>query len=160
MLQIARLQPPIRNDIAGGGEFLASRGDRLHYGIDYQIAAGSHVLVAKTCEFVKVGQAYGDTPEFKYIEVRDGDVFVRYFYVQPNPALSSGTQLFEAEWIGCAQPIGQHYANGMQDHVHVEVFYTGEKALRIPNGVKFIYRPDKDRTYVDPAAYFRGEIIA
>ncbi|WP_299084872.1 hypothetical protein [uncultured Paraglaciecola sp.] len=158
MLVISRQQPPVRNDIAGSGEFLAQRGLRVHYGIDYQLAAGEAVLLARTCAFSKTGQAYSHAPEFRYIEFRDGAWFVRYFYVEPREALMVGDTMIEGEFIGKSQAVGQHYANGMQDHVHVEVFQPGDIGDTIPDEIKHTFDLKKNRTYVDPAAYFRSDL--
>lgn len=154
MLIATLCTPPIRNDQSGSGEFKASRAGRLHYGKDYYACPSSSVHISFDCEFVKVGQAYSSTDEYKYIELLDRDVYLRYFYVQPArlTRFIKGQALLAGEQIGITQDIAKYYQSPMQNHVHFECFKIGKVDLDLDT----VYDSKKNRTYINPDDYLKG----
>ena len=156
MLVSSLSQPPLRHDVQGNGAFLASRGNRPHYGTDFYAYPGAPIHVKYDCELVRVGQAYSSTKRYNLIELIDGPLFLHYFYVQKATSLINGQVIRAGGIIGAAQDIADHYRNGMQNHVHFACFIKGKPSL--PDGVNSIYHSGKGRTYIDPLAYLDGRL--
>lgn len=147
---------PVRNDPAGSGEFLAARQERAHYGVDYYAWPEAPVHAHTDLEFIKTGIAYSQTQEFKYIELLDGALHLRYFYVQPDQHFLAGQIIQTGDRLGKAQDIAAFYPNSsMQNHVHFEVYYVGKVET---GGLQSAYHATKNRTYIDPIAYLDREL--
>lgn len=150
--------PLTRSDPQGDGAFLAARSGRAHYGRDYQATPGELIYLARPATYVKTGIAYSGAPEFKYIELYDGEYRLRYFYsllfddnVEPGDRLPAGQP------FAMAQDIAAFYNGGMENHCHVEVYREG---VHVVPGCEVIRR---DRwgstwTYYDPDDYFNGRL--
>lgn len=120
--------PPIRGqDDYGSGQYLASRGERKHNGIDYCCYPKSQVFSPVNGLVTKLGWAYGDDLSFRYVEVKTEDnVFVRVLYIEPT--ISIGYKVTINSIIGLSQalqkryPADEKHKNPITDHIHVEVF--------------------------------------
>ena len=109
-------------DDYGSGEYRASRGNRLHNGIDYQCAAGAEIVAPVTGLVTKLGYPYGDDLSYLYVEITDhaGERH-RVFYVDPHCDVGD-TVMFGVSVIGVAQNVAAKYTKGhMNNHVHYEV---------------------------------------
>lgn len=150
-------RPTIRSDAAGEGNFLASRGERVHFGVDYLAPAGTKVCLERPATFIKEGIAYASTTRYKYVEFRDRDFYIRYFYVAFG-ALNwgRGHNVAAGTVFGTMQDIADHYPDsGMHNHCHLTVHKLGAEGV---DGFKSVYHAKKDRTYFDPEDYLDGKL--
>ena len=111
----------IRNDSEGSGYWLASRGSRLHEGIDFDLPKGAGQLVVSpiTGKFKRIAYPYPDTQEIRGCEIRGGDIWVKMFYLRPYDSLV-GQKVTMGQPIGIAQDISKRYP-GCEPHIHLEV---------------------------------------
>lgn len=121
------IKPPIRKqDSWGSGEFHASRGNRLHQGIDFCCHPGSDVCSTVTGLITKIGYPYGDDMRFKYVQVTDNKgLSHRYFYVLPSIDLGDVVSIGDA--LGTSQELGERYPD-ITEHFHYEI-KEGDKYL-------------------------------
>ena len=128
-------------DAWGDGRFGASRGDRLHKGVDFLATEGERI--SAPCDGVvrRIGQCYVDTDEYKLIEIHAAGALVRVFYV--TPGVAPGDAVSIGDTIGHAQDISRRYAPGMHNHVHLEVRLTG--SVLVGKG-----REPTEAVWVDP----------
>lgn len=117
-------------DVHGCGHFGASRGDRLHRGVDVECVAGEVIASSTSGTVTKLGIVYADEAlrHFRYVEVTKGDYRYRYFYV--DPLVKVGQNVGVDSLLGIAQDLSLYY-EGITQHCHFEI-------------------KDKDGTYVDP----------
>jgi murein DD-endopeptidase MepM/ murein hydrolase activator NlpD len=119
----------MRNDVKGDGFFGASRGNRMHNGLDIIITPGSAVyspiegvLFRKAYPY---GTAHGNEEWEGLVIVGVGDYKgyeVKIFYTRP---FVIGDYVFPGDIVGVAQDISRKYSPAMIDHVHVEVRRNG-----------------------------------
>lgn len=111
-------------DVAGCGDFGASRGKRLHDGIDYTAAAGDtiHSPIDGKVDRIAYPGKLGLTG--LVISGRSG-VEVKIFYIDPDVSLI-GKQVLIGDRVGVAQEIRDAYsAPTMTNHVHFEMRING-----------------------------------
>lgn len=115
--------PPIRaSDAQGKGYYGASRGDRLHMGVDFAATPGDAVHAFLSGTVSKIGFPYADKPKFRYVEVRRSNSdLVRYFYVEPTVAV--GDLIKSGDMLGTCQELPYE---GITQHFHCEVKVRGE----------------------------------
>lgn len=114
-------------DSQGCGEYGASRGRRVHQGLDIEGVPGQDVVAAEDGTVSKIGWPYRDRSlaRFRYIEVTHSPTFrTRYHYVQPGPGIQVGTDVKRGQNIGTLQRLP--YA-GITQHVHFEVWLDGQR---------------------------------
>ena len=112
-------------DPTGHGYYGAKRGNRKHKGLDILAAPGEKVKASITGTISKIGQVYRHTTEFKYIEIINDIYRTRLMYVGPvNIKLHD--RIKEGDIIGKVQNVADHWDNGMQNHVHKEVYKYGQ----------------------------------
>ena len=115
--------PKRTSDAWGSGEFGASRGSRVHKGVDYSCYPDTAILSLVSGVVTKLGYPYADALEYRYVEVTDGGGFKhRWFYVEP--ACKAGDEVEEGDIIGTAQDIAGKYSKPdkvMLNHVHYEI---------------------------------------
>lgn len=113
----------VRSDSAGDGHYGASRGSRVHTGVDYVCSPDSPVYSPVDGEVTKLGYPYGDDLTWRYVQITDRTGHRhRLFYV--NPLVAVGEQVSKGEEIGEAQNISLRYPNHqkpMTPHVHYEI---------------------------------------
>jgi hypothetical protein len=119
--------PKRGQDAWGSGAFGASRGTRIHKGIDYccypDTVITSHILGVVT----KLGYPYSDDLRFRYVEVTTPDKCRhRWFYVSPE--VVKGDVITVGQPIGVSQDIAGRYRDPkrppMTNHVHFEILDT------------------------------------
>ena len=163
-------------DAWGEGGFGASRGDRLHKGIDFLGTPAERVSCPCDGVIRRIGRCYGDTDEYKLIEIISGPAWVRVFYA--NPEVLPGDEVFIGDALGYVQdiaaryppeklsrPMLAEYLRGwnvtslddltpkqlnqlrMKNHIHLEVRLTG--AVLIGRG-----RLSTEAVWVDPHLFF------
>jgi len=114
-------------DAQGCGYYRASRGSRLHMGIDLcdpsgeSLEVGTEVVSGLKGEVVKVGRAYGaeEKSHLRYIAIKLGVYYCRIFYV--TPLVSVGDTIKPNDVIGLSQCLGEFY-EGITEHVHFECY--------------------------------------
>lgn len=114
---------PRQHDAYGEGEFGATRdgGARRHEGVDYMARAGQQVVAPISGYVTKIGYAYADDGNLKFIEITNPALRIsaRVFYV--NPRVEVGQPVPMGHTIGTAKSLQRKYPGGMTDHVHLEV---------------------------------------
>jgi len=117
---------PKRDCDAGGcGYYGASRGSRLHKGVDYLIAKGENVYSFKGDLKVKrYVDPYGDGvySGVELVEVATGVVY-KIMYMQPT--VMPGALISKGQKLGVAQDISEKYSS-VQPHLHIEVLVNGQ----------------------------------
>ena len=111
-----------QQDDYGSGEYGASRGSRLHKGVDF--APQVHAVTGG--KVTKLGHPYANDLSYRYVQVTDKDGYrVRYFYVSPSVAI--GDVINEGQILGLMQDLGRRY-HGTKEaprtitpHFHFEV---------------------------------------
>ena len=136
---IKTIAPQRTDDPWGSGAWHASRGDRLHTGVDYACWPGSQVLSGTVGVVSKVGWPYSPEHEKKghlrYVEIHTPLGYdIRYMYI--DPTVKQGDKISKNQVIGIAQDLTKIYP-GITPHVHVDVRKLSE--------------------YINPEIYF-GEI--
>lgn len=103
----------------GAGHFGASRGDRLHMGVDVICAAGDTVFSVSGGEVTKLGYCYSDDLSFRYVQMTDSEgARWRYFYV--NPSCGVGDRIEAYSELGSSQCLTERYP-GITQHYHLEI---------------------------------------
>lgn len=110
----------IRSDASGDGNFGASRGDRLHVGVDLLAEPGEPVRSPIDGRYIRRGYPYrGDDRYFMAVLHGEG-LEVRIMYVEPLASLQPGDPVRRGEIIGKAQNVAAKYGAPMRPHIHVE----------------------------------------
>lgn len=114
-------------DDFGSGAYGATRGRRVHNGIDFYVSPGSIVCSPVDGRITKYGYCYGDDLKWRYVQITDqNEVDHRLFYVTTERNLS--TRVFKGEPFGRAQDIASKYNTEnktMTPHVHYEIKKNG-----------------------------------
>lgn len=115
-----KIRPTIRGmDNHGSGEFGAPRGDHTHRGVDFAVLPKSKVEAVTSGQVTKIGYAYSDDMQWRYVEVTDDNGFAaRYFYI--DPVVKYGDMIKTGDVLGSVQDIGKRYS-GITPHIHFEV---------------------------------------
>jgi len=102
----------------GCGHYGASRGTRIHHGLD--LSCNPHTLVCSPVAgtVTKLGIAYADDHSFQYVEISDQGYQFRVFYVEPQ--VEKGQKVSKTTIIGEAQDLRPRYSN-ITPHVHLEI---------------------------------------
>lgn len=119
-------QAPRAHDAFGSGAYGASRdgGHREHEGVDYTAEAGQTVVAPISGYVSRIGYAYGDDPNFRYVEIINPALRyqARVFYVDPD--VEVGQAVHVGSPIGAVRSLQGRYA-GITDHVHLEIEGAG-----------------------------------
>ena len=72
----------------------------------------------------KIGVAYADAPELKFVEISNPALgySARVFYIDPQ--VREGQAVALGDQIGRARSLQARYPRGMTDHVHLEIADT------------------------------------
>lgn len=110
-------------DDLGSGAWGASRGARIHNGVDYCAEPGQHICSPVNGWVSKLGHPYSDDLDYRYVEVTDGrEKRHRFFYVKPS--VSEGDKVTVNQVIGVCQNISAKHSSAnmtMKNHVHYEI---------------------------------------
>jgi len=116
------------HDGYGFGHYGASRdgGEREHAGIDFVAEAGQEVVAPISGYVTKIGHAYDDAPELRYVEITNPALrhSARVLYVRPSVKVGQAVRLGAP--IGKAATLQDRYP-GITDHVHLEIMRRGAK---------------------------------
>jgi peptidoglycan LD-endopeptidase LytH len=116
-------QEPRQADAYGEGRYGASRdgGMRRHEGVDYKADAGQAVIAPISGFITKVGYAYADDRELKFVEITNPALryAARVFYV--DPSVMEGQVVAMGDPIGRTHTLQDKYPGGMTNHVHLEI---------------------------------------
>ncbi|HEX9972285.1 MAG TPA: hypothetical protein VGD14_09460 [bacterium] len=110
----------IRNDEEGSGEYGASRGNRIHNGIDYlcddgQIIIAPFALTIERESFPKLGSPLSG------ILWRHDKTKGKMFYFKPHKHLI-GQNIRAGDAMGIAQSVSKDYGlSRMKDHIHFQI---------------------------------------
>lgn len=112
----------IRSDAAGDGHYHASRGDRLHQGLDFICEPGQKVYCPiDNASFIRLARPYADDDRYSGIAVKNSHMEILLFYLSPFDDLA-GKTLFQNTVIGHAQDITKKYNNpAMTPHIHIQI---------------------------------------
>jgi murein DD-endopeptidase MepM/ murein hydrolase activator NlpD len=124
-------QAPRTEDAYGYGAFGASRdgGVRKHEGVDFVAEAGQDVAAPISGYVTKIGAAYADDRNLKFVEVTNPAIgyVARVFYIDPTVVEGDVVRLGQA--IGKAHGLQARYPGGMTDHVHLELMGPDQKRM-------------------------------
>lgn len=113
-------------DAYGHGEFGARRdgGARRHEGVDFMADAGQSVAAPISGYVSKVGFAYADDANLKFVEITNPALryTARVFYVDPEVEVGQAVRV--GARIGAHHSLERKYPGGMTDHVHLEIIDT------------------------------------
>ncbi len=127
------------HDPLGAGHYGATRGSRLHRGIDLVAEKGDVLLSPVSGTITKIGFCYSDDLSYRYIQVTEkqgGTITLhhRFFYVEPICKYRTiGSTVLCGDKIGLVQEIVKRYPN-ITPHFHYEI-------------------KDKDGQYLDPTPH-------
>jgi len=112
---------PIRNDAAGYGHYHASRGNRLHQGMDFLCAPGQEIYCPiQKARLVRTAYPYADQ-EYGGVLLQNPYFEIFLFYFLPTDRIHDNP-LNQGDVIGVAQDITQRYNHPkMQPHIHLEI---------------------------------------
>lgn len=136
-----KLRPLKRNqkirscNSSGCGAFGASRGGKVHNGLDILAAPGSNILAPFDGELVRKGyRVYSNSrPELVGIEIKsDSNYTSKLFYV--TTILPVGHRFKVGDVIAQVQNMKQYYSNPeMPNHVHKELRDPNDKIVDFTN---------------------------
>ena len=109
-------------DPHGCGYFKASRGNKLHQGVDVVSQPGQRITSPIDGKITRYAYPYEDM-SYAGIVVENDQYFIKIFYLAPT--ISVGSNVRAGQQIGLAQDIAARYP-GITPHVHMEVW---DKAL-------------------------------
>jgi len=116
-LPIQIIAPFRQTDSQGSGHYGASRGSRVHNGIDIACYPKSVVLSHVAGTVTKIGYPYADKLEFRYVEITDeSSLRHRFFYV--DPLVKVGWPVKVGDQLGMTQELPY---SGITQHVHYEI---------------------------------------
>lgn len=117
-----------RCDPKGCGHYGASRGSRLHKGVDFTASPGEPIYSPINGTVERYPDPYGDG-RYSGIQIvgagRHVGKTVKMFYLTPSVAI--GQPVAQGQRVGNCQNISSRYSPGMTNHVHVELIIGGEK---------------------------------
>ena len=106
----------------GCGSFGASRGNRVHQGIDIPAKKGETVFSPISGTVTRFPFPYGDDLLYTGIEIKNETYSVKIFYLKAT--VPAGAIIQQGQPIATAQDIAAKYGNGMTNHIHLEVRET------------------------------------
>lgn len=123
------------NDPTGFGHFGADRGKtksgkkKYHKGHDIVSVPGEDVVSMIEGVVTKIGYAYSDALQFRYVEVTNDTYRIRLMYLDPSD-IKKGDQVCEGDRVGYAMDISSHWhkkkprkdGEKMINHIHVQIW--------------------------------------
>lgn len=127
---IVRPVMTIRNDAQGLGHYGAPRSPypRTHAGLDIRAYAGQPVLAPFAGTLTRTYNTYSWSTKWKGLELisDDGRTKLKVMYCLSVAGLV-GRRVVSGQQIGTAQAISRQYGGGMLDHLHVELYKSGNR---------------------------------
>jgi murein DD-endopeptidase MepM/ murein hydrolase activator NlpD len=115
-------------DPDGCGYFGASRGSRLHQGLDIIITEGQEIMSPINGEVVRFAFPYEDR-SYAGLAIQNEDYFIKIFYMAPT--VQPGTSIRKGQVIGLAQNVQRKFGPEMTPHVHIEVWDKKKMSVAI-----------------------------
>ena len=113
------LSPRRTLDAFGAGHYGASRGSRIHKGIDFAAWPNSMLLSPVAGKVTKLGYPYADDQHFRYVEITDeANLRHRFFYVFPSVAFGETIEI--NDHLGTVQDLRPRYPD-ITPHIHYEI---------------------------------------
>jgi len=110
----------IRNDPAGHGHYGASRGNKVHQGVDDICVPGQGVMAPISGQVSRKAYPYTDK-SYGGLLIQGQRMAVKVFYFEPLPGIV-GKIIKMGDVIGTAQDISKRYpGKGMTPHIHREI---------------------------------------
>ena len=110
----------IRNDSEGSGEYGASRGSKLHNGIDYLCDEGQEIIAPFNMTILRKAYTNKDM-QMTGIEWSKGKTTGKMFYFEPDMSLI-GRFVQIGTVIGKAQSVSNYYGlPAMKNHIHFQI---------------------------------------
>jgi hypothetical protein len=122
---------PRPTDDFGSGAFHASRGSRLHSGVDYMCVPGQDVKAPISGTITRESRPYGD--KYSGCVLKDTDIQMRIWYFKFIDRKLIGTYVKQGDVIGTAQDISNKYNTKekfMIPHIHVQIDWISPELLR------------------------------
>ena len=110
----------VRVDLEGDGNYGASRGSRIHNGVDYICKKGQNIVAPFDMTITRIAYPYADKV-LAGIAWKKGKSEGRLFYFYPIEYLI-GTDVKEGDVIGVAQSVSEYYELPlMLPHLHFQI---------------------------------------
>jgi len=128
--------PPLREtDAHGSGHYGAPRKGHTHNGVDLAVWPGTFITSLTKGIVTKLGWAYADHPDYRYVQVTTDELDYRYFYV--TPMVSEGELVNVDTVLGKSQDLRIIYKD-ITPHLHFEV----KKGSEYLNPMQFLQRSE------------------
>ncbi len=124
----------VRSDSKGDGEFGASRGDRMHLGLDLEVVPNFDVVYSMIDgKLDRIVYPYANDLSYTGLQLTNEFVKVYYFYCKPYHELV-GLAVGAGQPIAKPQDISEKYGEEMTPHIHVQVWVKAFQTLG-PNNI-------------------------
>ena len=122
------------HDQHGSGHYGASRGKRMHRGVDFICIPGDKVIAPTKGRITRIAYPYADPHEglmYSGLVLKASDYEIKMFYFEPLKTVMR-VEVEEGQHIGYSQDISLKYSM-MIPHVHLEIrSINPELFLRLP----------------------------
>lgn len=129
ILQSPTRQLILRNeDKTGNGWFGASRGYRLHKGVDVVTFPGEEIFACMSGKVTRLGYVYKGSRKMRFVEIEKKTGFHHYklWQMYVDPSIKKGDVVEANQLIGYAQDVaGYHNSKKMKKHVHIQLWKNG-----------------------------------
>ena len=115
-----------KRDNHGSGDYLASRGGRVHRGRDYRCDPGQVVIAPIGGRVVRKARPYA-VGEYSGCVIRNYKMTIKMFYIDMYPCII-GRDVCQGDHLGRAQDISKKYS-GMTPHIHLEIDHIDPELL-------------------------------
>ena len=119
MLKMLEGDMIVRSDSMGDGHYLAPRGSRKHYGVDYVVVPGENILMPFPGEMLREARPYADS-DLSGCVLQGTHCCLKIFYLKPFLHLV-GRKLPAGTVIGLADDVRRKYGSRMVPHIHCQV---------------------------------------
>jgi murein DD-endopeptidase MepM/ murein hydrolase activator NlpD len=136
----------IRRDSEGYGDFMATRGKRLHRGIDLVGKPGMEIVSPIAGRFDRIYRPYAKDLQWRGAFIKGPHLWVGIFYITPYDNLL-GAYLKAGQPLGYMQDISKKYGGDMKPHIHLETILPPLGAVD-RNGTAF-----GGKQYINPLCF-------
>ncbi len=123
--KIVEIQRSRVKDSKGSGQYHASRGHRLHKGLDIQTKTGEKIYSPISAKIIRKSRPYKDDSRYSGLYLKGTGIWKGYemkiFYLKP---ISTFGDIRPGAIIGYAQDLTIKYP-GITNHVHFQVKKNG-----------------------------------
>jgi len=115
------------SDHWGSGHFGASRGSRVHNGLDIVARSKSFISSPIDGKVVRIAYPYKNDLSIKGVLIKGrgkhANMVVKMFYIEPLAKIA-GANVSEGQTIGKVQSLQKKYL-GITNHIHIEIKVNG-----------------------------------